>query len=59
MYTINSSSQVTAVTNPTNAQINLALQGPGIVITGGTLGGAAAPATLRANQVATFTNGVC
>ena len=58
LYTVNSSAQVTAVANPSNAQINLALQGPGIVITGGTLTGGATAATLRANQVATFTNGI-
>ncbi|OXA93746.1 hypothetical protein B0A75_20110, partial [Flavobacterium oncorhynchi] len=51
-------SQATVVANPTNAQINSALNGPGIVITGGTLSGAAPIATVRANQVATFTNGV-
>ncbi|MBB1194815.1 hypothetical protein DNC80_14185, partial [Flavobacterium sp. SOK18b] len=59
MYTVNSSAQVTANTNPSNAQINLALQGPGIVITGGTLVGAQTDeAILRSNQVATFTNGI-
>ncbi|MFY7938941.1 MAG: hypothetical protein ACOVOQ_16295, partial [Flavobacterium sp.] len=58
LYTVNSSAQVTAGTNPSNASINLALQGPGITITGGTLTGGAAEATLRADQVATFTNGV-
>ena len=57
LHTVNSSAQVTAGINPTNGQINLALQGPGITISGGTLTGAAAAATLRANQIATFTNG--
>ncbi|WP_264529716.1 choice-of-anchor L domain-containing protein [Flavobacterium sp. N502540] len=51
-------SQATILTNPTNSQINSALNGPGIVITGGTLSGAAAISTVRSNQVATFTNGV-
>ncbi|WP_263361285.1 DUF7507 domain-containing protein [Flavobacterium collinsii] len=50
--------QATITTNPSNLQINTALNGPGIVIVGGTLSGAATAATLRANQVATFSNGV-
>ncbi|MGZ9677413.1 hypothetical protein [Flavobacterium sp. GNP001] len=57
LYTLNINAQVTAGTNPTDAQINLSLQGPGIVIAGGTLSGGATAATLRSNQVATFTNG--
>ncbi|OXA68280.1 hypothetical protein B0A67_21145, partial [Flavobacterium aquidurense] len=50
--------QATITTNPSNLQINSALNGPGIVIVGGTLSGAATATTLRANQVAVFSNGV-
>ncbi|MFH7010141.1 choice-of-anchor L domain-containing protein, partial [Flavobacterium plurextorum] len=60
LFNISSSiyAQATIVTNPSNLQINTALNGPGIVIVGGTLSGGAAAATLRANQVATFSNGI-
>ncbi|OXB12412.1 DUF11 domain-containing protein, partial [Flavobacterium psychrophilum] len=51
-------SQATVVANPTNAQINSSLNGPNLTITGGTLVGAAPIATVRAKQVATFTNGI-
>ncbi|QRE03721.1 choice-of-anchor L domain-containing protein [Flavobacterium psychrophilum] len=51
-------SQATVVANPTNAQINSSLNGPNLTITGGTLVGAAPPATLRSQQVVTFTNGI-
>uniref|UniRef100_UPI00106C07FE DUF11 domain-containing protein n=4 Tax=Flavobacterium psychrophilum TaxID=96345 RepID=UPI00106C07FE len=51
-------SQATVVANPTNAQINSSLNGPNLTITGGTLVGAAPAATLRSQQVVTFTNGI-
>jgi Secretion system C-terminal sorting domain len=52
------SAQVTLTTNPTNAQINTALSGTGVTITGGTLSGGASAVNLRANQVAIFSNGI-
>ncbi|WP_141672816.1 choice-of-anchor L domain-containing protein, partial [Flavobacterium crassostreae] len=50
--------QVSFTSNPSNAQLNAVMSGPGITLTGGVLTGGATETSIRANQVAAFTNGI-